>query len=222
MTDYVSFLLERDAAKRRLIELFESETLTSAAYRSTEIVPCDRGRAARATVEKNNNTLRENRYTRTPVLSQKRTVGPTIGSSKTKRDLTVSSFIVALVLVGFILAAHTDRPVFWLLIGPTPLAVLHTARMFLRQRVIQREGLLMFCERDRRYRGTLLTTNFIPIIAIAQALAPESNRKQPNPKTLELESLSNASMDACSETIRSTPSVEVSTKENTYGNNNSN
>jgi hypothetical protein len=74
---------------------------------------------------------------------------PPIESGQTKRDLTVSGFILALVLAGVVVAAHTDRPVFWLLIGPTPIAVLHTTRTFLRQRVTRREGLLMFCEGDR-------------------------------------------------------------------------
>ena len=90
-----------------------------------------------------------NRRERTPVRSRKRTAIPTIGSGDTKRDLTVSSFMLALVLVGVVVAAHTDHPVFWLLIGPTPFAVLHTTTTFLRQRVIRREGLLMFCTRDR-------------------------------------------------------------------------
>ena len=35
-----------------------------------------------------------------------------------KRDLTVSGFVFALVLIGVILAANTEQPVFWLLIGP--------------------------------------------------------------------------------------------------------
>ena len=138
MTDYVSFLLETDAAKRRLAELFESETLGSADHRLTAIVPRDGSRAARTSVEKNNNAFREYRCTRTPVRSRTRTAIPTIESGQTKRDLTVSSFMLALVLVGVVVAAHTDRPVFWLLIGPTPFAVLHTTRTFLRQRVIPR------------------------------------------------------------------------------------
>jgi hypothetical protein len=50
-----------------------------------------------------------------------------------KRDLTVSGFVFALVLVGVNLAADTEQPVFWLLIGPAPVAVLHTMRTFLRQ-----------------------------------------------------------------------------------------
>ena len=149
MTNYVSFLLETDAAKGRLAELFESETSESADHRSTAIVPHDQSHAARTTVEKNNNTFREYRCTRTPVRSRARTAIPTIESGQTKRDLTVSSFMLALVVVGVIVAAHTDRPVFWLLIGPTPVAVLHTTRKFLLKRVVRREGLLMFGERDR-------------------------------------------------------------------------
>src|SRR5437899_1536931 len=139
MTNYVSLLLETDAAKRRLAELFGSEALSSADHRSTAIVPNDRSRAVRISVEKDNNKFREYRRTRAPVRSRARTAIPT-ESGETKRDLTVSSFMLALVLVGVIVAAHTDRPVFWLLIGPTPFVVLHTTRMFLRRRVIRREG----------------------------------------------------------------------------------
>ena len=148
MTNYVSLLLETDAAKRRLAELFGSETLSSADHRSTAVIPNDRSRAVRISVEKDNNTFREYRRTRTPVRSRARTAIPTIESGQTKRDLTVSSFMLALV-VGVIVAAHTDRPVFWLLIGPTPFVVLHITRTFLRRCLIWREGLLTFSERDR-------------------------------------------------------------------------
>jgi hypothetical protein len=149
MTDYVSYLLESDAAKRRLAEQFEAEPLRSVARRSTAIVAHDQSRTARTAIEKNNNTFQEYRRARTPVRSRTRTAIPTKESGQPKRDLTVSSLMLALVLVGVILAAHTDRPVFWLLIGPVPFVVLHTTRTFLRQRVIQREGLLVFCKRDR-------------------------------------------------------------------------
>jgi hypothetical protein len=115
--------------------------------------------------KQNSKMSQENRRERTPVRSRKRTAIPTIGSGDTKRDLTVSSFMLALVLVGVVVAAHTDHPVFWLLIGPTPFAVLHTTRTFLRQRVIRREAPLMFCKRDRLYQETLLTKNTIPIDA---------------------------------------------------------
>src|SRR5258708_38706625 len=98
----------------------------------------------------------ENRRERTPVRSRTRTAIPTIGSGDIMRDLTVSSFMLALVLVGVVVAAHTNHPVFWLLIGPTPFAVLHTTRTFLRQRVMRREGPLLFWQPDRFCEEKLL------------------------------------------------------------------
>ena len=65
-----------------------------------------------------------------------------------KPDMTVSGFVFTLVLVAAILAPFTDRPVFWLLIGPAPVAVLHTIRRFLRRRLRRQEGLLEFYHRD--------------------------------------------------------------------------
>src|SRR5260221_1410091 len=94
--------------------------------------------------KQNSKMSQENRRERTPVRGRTRTTIPTIGSGDTKRDLTVSSFMLALVLVGVVVAAQTDHPVFWLLIGPTPLAVLHTTRTYLRQRVTRRAGPVMF------------------------------------------------------------------------------
>jgi hypothetical protein len=143
MSNHVSFLLEAKAAKRRLAQLFQSEQLGRANHRSTAIVARDSSRAARTDTKQNSKMSQENRRERT------RTAVPTRQPCRMKRDLTVSSFVLALVLVGVLLAAYTDQPVFWLLIGPTPFAVLHTTRTFLRQRVIRREGLLMFCKRDQ-------------------------------------------------------------------------
>jgi hypothetical protein len=144
MTNYVSFLLELDAAKRMLAQLFESETSRPADHQSTEIAPPDRSRTTRTSVEKNDDTLQEYCRTRTLVGSRIRTAIPTTGSGETERDLIVFGFMLALVLVGIALAIHTDQPVLWLLIGPAPLVVLHTVRMSLRWRVIRREGLLTF------------------------------------------------------------------------------
>jgi Flp pilus assembly protein TadB len=149
MSNHISLLLEAEAANRRLAQLFQSEKLDRATHRSTAIVTRDSSGAARRDSKQNSKISRENRRERTPVRSRTRTATPTIGSGDTKRDLTVSSFMLAFVLVGVVVAAHTDHPVFWLLIGPTPFAVLHTTTTFLRQRVIRREGLLMFCTRDR-------------------------------------------------------------------------
>jgi hypothetical protein len=160
MSNHISLLLEAEAANRRLAQLFQSEELDRASQQSTAMVTRDSSRAARR--EQNSKMPQENRRERTPVRSRTRTAIPAIGSSATKRDLTVSSFMLALVLAGVVVAAHTDHPVFWLLIGPVPLAVLHTTRTFLRQCVIRRGGPLMFCKRVQFYQETLVTKNTNP------------------------------------------------------------
>jgi hypothetical protein len=152
MTNYVSYLLAANAAKRRLAELFDSETLDSEGYRSTAIVAGDRNRAARTNAEQNNNIARGySSPQRWPAPASKRTVIPTKKSDQVKRDLTVSGLALALVFSGAVISAHTDRPAFWLLVGPTPFAVAYTVRTCLRQRLIRREGLLVFSERNPRY-----------------------------------------------------------------------
>ena len=170
MSHYISLLLEAEAANRRLAELFQSEELDRATHQSTAIVTGDSSGAARRDSKPNSKTSQENRPEGTAVRSRTRTAIPTTGSSDTKRDLTVSSFMLALVLVGVVVAAHTDHPVFWLLVGPTPIAVLHTTRTFLRQRPIRREGPLMFWKRDHLYQETFLTKNTNPIDATSKRL----------------------------------------------------
>jgi uncharacterized integral membrane protein len=43
-------------------------------------------------------------------------------SSQSDSDMTASCFILTLLLIATIIAVYTDRPVFWLLMGPVPLA----------------------------------------------------------------------------------------------------
>ncbi len=143
MNNYISFLLEAEAAKRRLAQLFQSERLGRANHRSTAIVTRDSSRAVRTDTKQNSKMSQENRRERT------RTALPTRQPCQMKRDLTVSSFVLALVSVGVLLAAYTDQPVFWLLIGSAPLGVLHTIRTFLRLRVNRRYGLLVVYERGQ-------------------------------------------------------------------------
>jgi len=143
MSNHVSFLLEAEAAKRRLAQVFQSEQLGRANHRSTAIVTRDSSRAARTDTKQNSKMFQENRRKRT------RTAIPTSRPRQMQRDLTVSSFVLALVSVGVLLAAYTDQPVFWLLIGSAPLGVLHAIRAFLRLRVNRRGGLLVMYERAR-------------------------------------------------------------------------
>src|SRR5260370_22275018 len=112
--------------------------------------------------KQNSKMSQENRGERTPVRSRTRTAIPTIGSSDTKRDMTVSSFMLALVLGGVVVAAHTNHPVFWLLIGPTPFAVLHTTRTFLRQRVLRRGCAVRFLTTDPIFKQNPSRNNTPP------------------------------------------------------------
>ena len=143
MTNHVSFLLEAEAAKRRLAQLFQSEQLGQANHGSTAIVTRDSSRAARSDTKQNSKMSQEKRRERTT-----RAI-PMSRPRQMQRDLTVSSFVLALESVGVLLAAYTDQPVFWLLIGSAPLGVLQTMRAFLRLRVNRRGGLLVLYERDR-------------------------------------------------------------------------
>jgi hypothetical protein len=54
-------------------------------------------------------------------------------SERGRKDMSTFSFTLTLLLLGTIGAAQSDNPVFWLLIGPAPFAVMFTGLVFLRQ-----------------------------------------------------------------------------------------
>lgn len=178
MTNSVLFLSEIEGAKRRLTERFESETLRSGNHQSTAISARDRSYAARTNVEKKNNAFPEYRRKRTPVDTRIRPAIPTTRSGETGQDTTVSTFLLVVVLVSVVVAGLTDRPVFWLLIVPTPLVLLYSLRALLQLRVIRWEGLLTLCKRE--YQETLLTENTNPTGGSAQTFRCESNSKHPH------------------------------------------
>ena len=89
--------------------------------------------AIQAAIEQNSKAFRENFRKHGLAPNRTPTVSRASQQDQMKRDLTVSGFVFALVLVGVILAANTEQPAFWLLIGPAPVAILHTTRTFLRQ-----------------------------------------------------------------------------------------
>src|ERR1700757_2185830 len=106
MSNHVSLLLEAEAAKRRLAQAFQSKEPDRATHQSTAIVTRDSSGAPRRDSEQNSKMCQENRRERTPVRSRTRTAVPTKGSGDIKRDLTVSSFMLALMLVGVTIAVH--------------------------------------------------------------------------------------------------------------------
>jgi hypothetical protein len=71
-------------------------------------------------------------------------------SSWTTNDISAFGLTLTLVLLGTFLAAHTHRPVFWLLLGPGPLAVGFTVITFLRQGFGGHHLLSTIAKRNRR------------------------------------------------------------------------
>ena len=149
MNDHISLLLQGYVAKRKLAELFRCEGVKQANHPSTAIAARDGIPRIQTTIEQNSKAFRENSRKQGLVRKGTPSVPRTSQRGEMKRDLTVSGFVFTLVLVGVILAAHTDRPVFWLLIGPDPIAVLHTIKTFLRQLLMRQGNLLGFYEGDR-------------------------------------------------------------------------
>ena len=149
MNEHVSLLLQGYAAKQKLAELFQSEGLGQANEPPIAIAAHESIPAVQTDLKQNSKLFRENCRKHGLIPNRTPTALRTSQPGQGKRDLTVSGFVFALVSVGVILAAYTDRPVFWLLIVPTPVAVLYTIRTFLRQLLRRQEGLLAFYERDR-------------------------------------------------------------------------
>jgi hypothetical protein len=149
MNDHVSLFLQGYAAKRKLAELFRCEEHKQVNHPSTTIAARDGIPAIQTAIGRNSQAFRENCCKQGLVRKRTPTVLRTSHRGEMKRDLTVSGFVFTLVLVGVILAAHTDRPVFWLLIGPVPVAALYTTRTFLRQPLTRQENLLAFYKWDR-------------------------------------------------------------------------
>jgi hypothetical protein len=131
MNDHVSLLLQGYAAKRQLAELFQSEGFVQENQPPKAIVAHELIRAVQTGIKQSGKSFRTNRHKHGLVRNPKPTALLASHQGQTKQDLTVSGFVFALVLVGVILATNTDMPVFWLLIGPAPVAILHTVRAFL-------------------------------------------------------------------------------------------
>jgi len=93
----------------------------------------------------------------------KRNATPLEWSNRGRNDMSTFTFTLTLLLLATIVAAQTDNPMFWLLIGPAPFAVLFAGLAFFRHGVIQD-----LC-RNRCVRGCLKiiigNTSSLPVAA---------------------------------------------------------
>jgi hypothetical protein len=125
--NHANLHMETRQAKQRLIEVFK-------------------GRGAESLVEIEDVPVanQPKRATDRPSLSRDRQCKVLSDLRKTERsakesdwsgkDMSSFSFTLTLLLSGTIAAANADQPLFWLLIGPTPLAIGLAAAIFLRPR----------------------------------------------------------------------------------------
>jgi len=115
---YDSFHLQDERAKKNLAQIFQTETKGP-----TDGLPLRECRSVSGVWRS-----AKDAQTKSAGVSHKEKETAWAG-----RDVSAFSIVLMLLLLGMFAAAHTDRPVFWLLVGPAPLAVGFTLITFLRQ-----------------------------------------------------------------------------------------
>ena len=137
---YPKLVVESELARRRLAQAFESGA--DSEIKRQFLPVSDRTLATVA----QKNRYKDEASIGDPVRSATSFVhlrsGGTLAKQPgtTKRDINGFSFILILLLLSEIAASQTDNLVFWLLIGPAPLALAFAANRLLRYRSI-RSGL---------------------------------------------------------------------------------
>jgi hypothetical protein len=125
---YTSLHMEARQAKQRLIQVLQDRRAESLV--EIEYVPVA-NQQKRAT---DRPSLSRELTRQCKVLNLRKTERSAKESDWSGRDMSSFSFTLTLLLSGTIAAANADRPLFWLLIGPTPLAIGLAAAVVLRAR----------------------------------------------------------------------------------------
>jgi hypothetical protein len=115
---YDSFRLQDERAKKNLTQVFRTETKVPA--EGLSLPECRSLPGVRCSAKD----------------AQTRNAGIAHQMKKTawtEKDMSAFSIVLLLLLLGIVAATQTDRPVFWLLVGPVPLAVGFTLVTFVRQ-----------------------------------------------------------------------------------------
>jgi hypothetical protein len=76
-------------------------------------------------------------------MRKEASAGPAPRRQRRRHGTGFSSVILLLALVGAIVAARSQEPIFWMLIWPTPLVLVFTAARFIREGFHQRDGVLV-------------------------------------------------------------------------------
>jgi hypothetical protein len=144
---YSRFLLEIQLVKRRLAQVFEVARDVSVDSSTSPIVGGAPVAAGQDRAVKRQMPAQDSRRSGNIFRDSRRKLGLSKRSDQTNRDMSAFSFTLTLQVLGTIGAAHTNHPVFWLLVGPMPLAVGFTLVTFIRQ------GVFRSIRKNRRMTG---------------------------------------------------------------------
>jgi hypothetical protein len=128
---YTSLHMEARQAKQRLIQVLQDRRGESLV--EIEYVPVA-NQQKRATDRPSLSLSRELTRQCKVLSNLRKTERFAKESDWSGRDMSSFSFTLTLLLSGTIAAANADQPLFWLLIGPTPLAIGLAAAVVLRAR----------------------------------------------------------------------------------------
>jgi hypothetical protein len=122
---YLTLQVEAERAKQRLTEVFQEQR--------TELSPGIKNRVDRS--KKTSEPRWLSPVVTRPGKSDFWKRGSSVDESgNAGKDMSTSSFVLTLLLSGTIAAANTDQPLFWLSIGPAPLAVVLATIFLFRSR----------------------------------------------------------------------------------------
>jgi hypothetical protein len=133
-----TFYLEAKRAKRNPVHVFTAEPDVPVADPVLLAAKCAPTRTMKKKADSRLNLPELLRHSRELFRDATRNLVTPKRPSWSGGDMSASSVIFTLALLGTILAGRTDHPVFWLLVGPAPLGIGFTAIMVFRRRTRQK------------------------------------------------------------------------------------
>jgi hypothetical protein len=132
---YPKLVVESQLARRRLARAFKSEAALEIERQFLRVSDRTLATVAQKNLYKEEASIGDPVQRSTMSFVHSRSGGTFARQpGTTKRDINGFSFILILILLSEITASQTDNPVFWLLVGPTPLALAFAANRLLRYR----------------------------------------------------------------------------------------
>ena len=145
---YATFYLEAQRAKRDLLHVFKAEPDVPAADPVLPAAKCAPAQTVKKKADSKLNLSEKLRYSRELFRDATRNLVTQKRPGWAEGDMSASSVIFTIVLLGTILAGHTEHPVFWLSVGPAPLGIGFTAIMVVRRGLGQDHSLPTSPERN--------------------------------------------------------------------------